>query len=339
MPITNGKYINPGWVNGQPPAINASELNAISDTLQHLNGIGGSRGDYVVVGTSTAGATVTTCDFLCDGTADDVEINAAIQQAKALNLDVLLLNGIYNIADTINLTTNMRGIRVGTTSINRTSTQFQYAIHMTESSSLSDLTVICMSFLQSEENVELFLENGCVVKNVSIYNYPNIAVCTNGDKTEPGGIYSSISLDGVSTTASPNGSYSLQLIKCTGDENPCYIKNCSFDKTAQLIYCGNFSGVFVSNCGFKDLDIVNCQLCGISNNSFSGSISVSQSGSSPSVCTSNIISANSFYSGGITLGTGTEKNLVTGNGGGVDATWSGVTDNGSNNYVANNMPT
>lgn len=33
MPIQDGNYVAPEWVNGQPPAINASELNDISDTL------------------------------------------------------------------------------------------------------------------------------------------------------------------------------------------------------------------------------------------------------------------------------------------------------------------
>ena len=37
MPIVFGKYQNPGWVNGQRPAINAAELNAISDTLEKLD--------------------------------------------------------------------------------------------------------------------------------------------------------------------------------------------------------------------------------------------------------------------------------------------------------------
>lgn len=37
MPIVNGKYQNPGWVNGQRPAIDAAELNAISDTLERLD--------------------------------------------------------------------------------------------------------------------------------------------------------------------------------------------------------------------------------------------------------------------------------------------------------------
>lgn len=34
MPITNGNYKNPGWNDGGPPAINAAELNAISNTLE-----------------------------------------------------------------------------------------------------------------------------------------------------------------------------------------------------------------------------------------------------------------------------------------------------------------
>lgn len=37
MPIVNGKYQNPRWVNGQRPAIDAAELNAISDTLERLD--------------------------------------------------------------------------------------------------------------------------------------------------------------------------------------------------------------------------------------------------------------------------------------------------------------
>ena len=34
MPIVNGAYKNPGWVNNAPPVINATELNAMSNTLE-----------------------------------------------------------------------------------------------------------------------------------------------------------------------------------------------------------------------------------------------------------------------------------------------------------------
>ena len=36
MPIVNGKYVNPGWVNDTTPAINAAELNAMSTTLEKI---------------------------------------------------------------------------------------------------------------------------------------------------------------------------------------------------------------------------------------------------------------------------------------------------------------
>ena len=34
MPIVNGRYQAPTWINGQSPAINASELQAICDSLE-----------------------------------------------------------------------------------------------------------------------------------------------------------------------------------------------------------------------------------------------------------------------------------------------------------------
>lgn len=36
MPIVNGKYVNPGWVNGTTPDIDAEEMNAISNTLARV---------------------------------------------------------------------------------------------------------------------------------------------------------------------------------------------------------------------------------------------------------------------------------------------------------------
>ena len=37
MPIQDGKYVNPHWNNNAPPPLNASELNAMSDTLENLD--------------------------------------------------------------------------------------------------------------------------------------------------------------------------------------------------------------------------------------------------------------------------------------------------------------
>lgn len=55
------------------------------------------------VGTSASGWTSSDCDYLCDGTADQTEINAAITALPSTGGEVVLLDGIYNIAGEIKL--------------------------------------------------------------------------------------------------------------------------------------------------------------------------------------------------------------------------------------------
>lgn len=50
-------------------------VNAVNDAFESVSG---KRTCRYVVGTSTAGWTEADCDFLCDGTDDQEEINAAI---------------------------------------------------------------------------------------------------------------------------------------------------------------------------------------------------------------------------------------------------------------------
>lgn len=60
----------------------------------------------IVVGTSLAGWTASDCDLLCDGEADQQEINAAIQQVleeSSTGGQVLLLDGTYNISERITI--------------------------------------------------------------------------------------------------------------------------------------------------------------------------------------------------------------------------------------------
>lgn len=68
---------------------------------QTASGGGGKRVCRFTVGTSTAGWTANDCDYLCDGTADDVEINAAIQALPAEGGEIIILDGTYNITATI----------------------------------------------------------------------------------------------------------------------------------------------------------------------------------------------------------------------------------------------
>lgn len=63
----------------------------------------GKRTARFSIGTSTNGWTANDCDYLCDGTADDVEINAAIQALPSGGGEIVILDGTYNISATINI--------------------------------------------------------------------------------------------------------------------------------------------------------------------------------------------------------------------------------------------
>lgn len=76
----------------------------------------GKRTCRFVVGTSTAGWTAADCDYLCDGTADDVEINAAIQALPSTGGEIVILDGTYNITATILINKNNVVVRGNGTS-------------------------------------------------------------------------------------------------------------------------------------------------------------------------------------------------------------------------------
>ena len=56
-----------------------------------------ASGVRFIVGTSTAGWTLEDCDYLCDGTADQVEIVAALNALPATGGEVVILDGTYSI--------------------------------------------------------------------------------------------------------------------------------------------------------------------------------------------------------------------------------------------------
>lgn len=65
-------------------------------------GVGlGKRTARFTVGTSTAGWTANDCDYLCDGTADEVQINAAIQALPSGGGEVVILDGTYNLTGSV----------------------------------------------------------------------------------------------------------------------------------------------------------------------------------------------------------------------------------------------
>ena len=72
---------------------------------QEALGIGGKRTTRLTIGTSTSGWAAKDCDYLCDGEADDVEINAAIDSLPEDGGEIVLLDGSYYLTDDIDVGT------------------------------------------------------------------------------------------------------------------------------------------------------------------------------------------------------------------------------------------
>lgn len=82
-------------------AVNAAHraVNAVNDGFETITG---KRTARFVVGTATAGWTDSDCDYLCDGTDDQEELNAACAAASSAGGgEVVLLAGQYRLTGTV----------------------------------------------------------------------------------------------------------------------------------------------------------------------------------------------------------------------------------------------
>src|SRR5690606_7315040 len=81
------------------------EVAEVSQELaaHKANGTQHAKTARFVIGTSTSGWTEKDCDYLCDGTNDQVEINNAITALPATGGEIVILDGTYNITATISI--------------------------------------------------------------------------------------------------------------------------------------------------------------------------------------------------------------------------------------------
>ena len=70
MPISGGKYVNPGWANGTQPYINASELNDMSDTLEQVPVENGGTGATTAAGARANLGVLPSTNFQSKGAND-----------------------------------------------------------------------------------------------------------------------------------------------------------------------------------------------------------------------------------------------------------------------------
>ena len=109
MMFTDGLSLQMLGYNSSPMTItNIADPQNPTDvaTKQYVDnnaGGGGVRTCRFVVGTSTAGWTEKDCDYLCDGTDDQVEIQAALDALPVAGGEVLILDGEYKITAGISI--------------------------------------------------------------------------------------------------------------------------------------------------------------------------------------------------------------------------------------------
>jgi parallel beta-helix repeat protein len=269
-----------------------------------------------VVGTSTSGWTAADCDYLCDGTADQVEINNAITALSASGGEIIILNGTYNITAKINVTKDNVSIRGN-----------------------GNATILKRMFNSSaaEGVITLTGRSGCNIANLQIdgnktsyTSNNNYGIYLNGssnNNTITGNTYNNNSYGirlgsssnniVIGNTCNNNNSYGIYLSNSSNNNtitgNTCNNNNqygiyftSSSDNTITGNTCNNNSsyGIYLStSC---DNNTITGNTC---NNNNSAGIYLNSS------CNNNTITGNTYNNNGtgIYLFTSCNNNTVTGN--------------------------
>jgi len=161
--------------------LSAKQGKALADLISTKK-----RTSRFVIGTSTAGWTAADCDYLCDGTADQTEINAAITALPATGGEIVILDGTYNITAKIDVTKDNVSIRGN-----------------------GNATVLKRMFNSSvkEGVITLTSRSGCKIANLQVDG--NKASYTNSNNC---GIYLDSSSDNTVTgNTCNNNSYGIRL--------------------------------------------------------------------------------------------------------------------------------
>lgn len=147
---------------------------------------GGKRICRYVVGTSSAGWTAADCDYLCDGTDDQVEINAALAALPAGGGEVRLLDGTYHLSGAItaaNGAVKLSGCGKSTILEPQLTSEAphafelscpsfrleQAAVHLTYAGAVSILLSAEVALFQGTSAVEEISLAGCEIDNLILY--------------------------------------------------------------------------------------------------------------------------------------------------------------------------
>lgn len=165
-----------GQADGVTVTVDPSNTVSWESMVEYVSKLG-KRTARLTVGTSTAGWTKDNCDYLCDGTADDVEINAAIAALPATGGEVVLLDGSYNLAGSIDITTGHTTLRGNgwATKLNRAfDGDSMIYVHTSESCTVKDLYIDGKSGTYTGTGVEVSYES--IVRDCIVTNHANSGI-------------------------------------------------------------------------------------------------------------------------------------------------------------------
>ncbi len=272
-----------------------------------------------VIGTSTAGWTAADCDYLCDGTADDVEIIQALNDLPATGGEIVILDGTYNIMASINIPKDNVSIRG-----NGNATILKRMYNSTNTGSgptagglitLNEKSGCKIQGLQIDGNRATYTKSdnsGIRLSSSSNNNTVTGNTCNNNSY----GIYLSSSSNNTVTgnTCYNNDSYGIYLYSSSNNTvtgNTCnnnyygirlYSSNSNNTVTGNTCYNNVYSGIYLYSSNSNNT--VTGNTC---NNNDSG---IYLSSSSDNTITGNTCNNNNDY--GISLSLSSD-NTVTGN--------------------------
>ena len=317
----------------------------------------GKRTARFSIGTSTNGWTANDCDYLCDGTDDQVEINAAIQALPSGGGEIVILDGTYNISATISINIDnvtLRGNGSNTVLVRQwnapssgvISTFPVVYIRRSDNINISLLCIDGNSFFDGQNNIgiHVYYSDNIKIKQCKFISNKSTITSTNSNSIEITDNYFLNNYDSIRTELNN----SFFIIKGNFILNTSYYAiffNYGFSAlkypcqtnsviSGNLIDTANF-GVdsYGSELIIANNIITNCVNYGIRINAIS---SVSGNGNNNNISGNIIIKGSNADSGyvGLSLGSDSQYNLVANN---HLINGANISNQGTSNTVTNNI--
>jgi parallel beta-helix repeat protein len=264
----------------------------------------------VVVGTTQSGHTLADCDYLCDGTADQVKINTAIAALPADGGEIIILDGTYNITAKINL--NKSNVTISGDG-NSTILKRMYNSGSAEGViTLTSANYCKIKDLQIDGNKATYDSSNNI--GIRLISGSNNTVTGNTCNNNNNGIYLTSSSNNTVTGNSCNGN-AYGIVLTSGSNNTVTGNSCN----------GNAYGIVLISSSNNTVTGNTC------NNNISGIVLISSSNNN--TVTGNTCNNNTSY--GIYL-TSSSNNTVTGNSCNGNAYGIYLTSSSNNNTVTGN---